>query len=377
MRCPRCEAENPDENRFCTNCGASLREGAAPEAPRPVPDSATAQQLIDLAFQYSDQGLLAEAIQAAEQAVAANPSSTSAHSLLGILYERAGERQKAIAEYERALALSPRSAADQQALQQLLQAMPTARRRVSPAVARGAIIGAFVLLLVLVPVLVWMALRPAWQRPELARPQPLERRVAAPVSPAPGQTGAAIPAVPAMPAAPAAPPPAAPAPAAASVLPLVRMGAPVAAPAERTARAPEAETLPRTLRAPLLSSPGPVPAPFVVPPPARRLEPPLPPAPQPIVATTELARTYYLLGDYDKAIGTYERYVSKRPDAAPQVREELAFCFYRKDRLAEARVEYERALRSYEAELASGQNQEDAAHGARTCRAALRALEAQ
>jgi tetratricopeptide (TPR) repeat protein len=97
----------------------------------------------------------------------------------------------------------------------------------------------------------------------------------------------------------------------------------------------------------------------------------------PIVATTELARTYYFLGDYDKAIRTYAKYVQTRPDAAPQIREELAFCYYRTNLRGEAQAEYERALTGYEAQIASGQNVDDASHGARTCMAALRALEAR
>ncbi len=46
MFCPHCGASNPDDTRFCTNCGASLAAGSAPVAAAAPPPAAPAALVV-------------------------------------------------------------------------------------------------------------------------------------------------------------------------------------------------------------------------------------------------------------------------------------------------------------------------------------------
>ena len=64
-----------------------------------------------LAFERNEAGDVDGAILDCREALEFAPDSTSAHSLMGMLYEKKGERDKAITEFEKVLELNPGSIA--------------------------------------------------------------------------------------------------------------------------------------------------------------------------------------------------------------------------------------------------------------------------
>jgi len=72
-----------------------------------------------MAFWHNQAGNQDAAITACEAALALNPNSTTAHSLLGTLCEKTGDDEKAIRHFESVLALNPESQADAAKLEQL------------------------------------------------------------------------------------------------------------------------------------------------------------------------------------------------------------------------------------------------------------------
>ena len=364
-QCPECEYRNPDSNKFCSHCGAPLE----PQQPAPLGvDPEKSARLLDLAFQLSDEGRLSDAIQVCQQAVAANPASTSAHSLLGILYERAGQREQAILEYERALALSPDSTADRESLQQL---KGTAARPVpAPRAVRYGVIAALgVLAVAMLAQIVITLAKPAAQQPSTAAVSPYSHRAGMPVEamqerPAPPTTPIVI-----------VPPPdytSAPipqqAPGTEAPKPTVRI-APVTVPEAPPAPAPAPSAPPAP--EPVKATPAP---PKISPPPALAHNE----HPENAVSQATLvgnARNYYFAKDYDSAIKCYQQALANDAGSPAYVHEELAWCYHQTNRMKEAKAEYRRALESYLRELAKGENMAEATHGMSTCEAALRALE--
>ncbi len=128
MICNRCGNRNPLNSKFCRFCGSKLDE---PGAAKPVPeeefyvpqatpiDHERVQRLLDEAFAQSEKGEIGAALHACKEALVIDPRSVPVHSLLGLLYERVGEKEKAIAEYERVLQLNPDSALEREALARL------------------------------------------------------------------------------------------------------------------------------------------------------------------------------------------------------------------------------------------------------------------
>lgn len=128
MICNRCGNRNPLNSKFCRFCGSKLDE---PGASKPVPeeefyvptttpvDHERVQRLLDEAFAQSEKGEIGAALHACKEALVIDPHSVPVHSLLGLLYERVGEKEKAIAEYERVLQLNPDSALEREALARL------------------------------------------------------------------------------------------------------------------------------------------------------------------------------------------------------------------------------------------------------------------
>ncbi|BDI30522.1 hypothetical protein CCAX7_25730 [Capsulimonas corticalis] len=106
-----------------------------------------------MAFWHNDVGNLDAAILAAEAALTINPNSTTAHSLLGTLYEKKGNDALAIEHVEAVLQLNPDSAADAAKLEMLkrgVRAMaaptPVGFRWIPPALAGtslGNVMGRF------------------------------------------------------------------------------------------------------------------------------------------------------------------------------------------------------------------------------------------
>jgi len=76
-------------------------------------------KLLDMAFWHKQVGNTKSAILACEAAIVINKDSITAHSLLGSLYEKQGDTQKAITHMERVVALNPNNPMDQARLDQL------------------------------------------------------------------------------------------------------------------------------------------------------------------------------------------------------------------------------------------------------------------
>jgi len=360
-QCSKCKSRNREANRFCSRCGAPL-DPQPQVARQPGTDPEKSARLLDLAFQLSDEGRLSDAIQVAQQAVLANPGSTSAHSLLGILYERAGHREQAIREYERALELSPESTADRDSLQQLRASRPASRP--APRSVQYTVVGLFSLLILMIALGIYRTVQMQHARRGPVAPTTAGVAGYEPVAPLPLGESKPQPYRPIQPPMPAATPE--------SATPAVQPTPAAPPPAPR-----------HTVRLTPVTVPAaevqPVAQPRLVPPPERpKVTEPAAlaqPEPPPAGAGIDTARRLYLAKAYDGAISAYQRVLNADPSAPAYVHEELAWCYYHTDRIREAKAEYRRALEAYLRELAKGDNMAEATHGMSTCEAALRALE--
>jgi tetratricopeptide (TPR) repeat protein len=74
------------------------------------------QHLLEMAFWHNQTGNVSAAITACEAALLIDSDSTTALSLLGCLYERQGDPQKAVGVFERVVEINPDSEADQEKL---------------------------------------------------------------------------------------------------------------------------------------------------------------------------------------------------------------------------------------------------------------------
>ena len=123
MICPKCHTDNLSSARFCMHCAEPLALAAMQaggDTTQPVTrDRPRYEHLLEAAFQHHERGETAEAILAAEGAVALEPNSSAAHSLLGILYEKKGDLAKAISQFETVVELNPDSASDREKLDAL------------------------------------------------------------------------------------------------------------------------------------------------------------------------------------------------------------------------------------------------------------------
>ena len=127
MHCHDCNTANTVDSKYCKECGAKINEGyrtmmlSVQDLPLGQ-DEATLERLtrlLDMAFWHNEAGNIAAAVTASEAALAINPNSTTAHSLLGSLYEKKGDDAQAINHFEAVLALNPESAADAAKLDQI------------------------------------------------------------------------------------------------------------------------------------------------------------------------------------------------------------------------------------------------------------------
>ncbi len=386
MRCPKCGKESPDQARFCRACGESLGDAAdAAHAPRVLTPEERSRRLLEDAFRLSEEGRLQSAVHACRQAISLNPTSTSAHSLLGTLLERTGDRDGAIREYEQVLTLSPGSTVERRRLNELMGvAAAPEEAGVSPRTVRMAVTGGFVVIaLVLVGALVLTSRQPQ----QKARAQALARR------PTRGQGEAQLALTP-----PQVPPPRlvgsgrvrSPRPLS------TRPSAAASARAQRPASAsygqwvgPGAFLLPSGgsepyARARQLARRG-----YGAPPmqgavPLRSAGTPTVSTPSwrypsgisvPGSAVPRLARNYYFQGNYQASIDSYRGYLTQNPQAAAP-RQELAWVYMDSGDTQAARREYGTALDQYRSDLNRGHNVEAAKHGARTCESAINALPA-
>jgi len=111
MLCTQCHTSNSIDYNFCRECGLRLAGG--------TPGDPQTEQLLARAFAFLDQGQYQEARDAAAAALALDPESASAHSILGLAHEREGNITEAIREYEIVLERNPRSTADRLKLEAL------------------------------------------------------------------------------------------------------------------------------------------------------------------------------------------------------------------------------------------------------------------
>lgn len=164
--CAVCGGQSSVDSRFCRHCGAALHANDAPSAGPVSPqiaatdavaqpnlhaagrggngqslaagqnahagevpleangaaseiDERRARQLLDRAFMLAERGDMAAAILACRQSVALAPDSAPGFSMLGLLFERSGDLEKAAAAYEKVLSLAPDSRLEYESLQRL------------------------------------------------------------------------------------------------------------------------------------------------------------------------------------------------------------------------------------------------------------------
>jgi len=125
--CQDCNTGNTVDSKYCKECGAKINSGyrtmmlSIQDLPLHQSDEDVEKltRLLDMAFWHNQAGNQEAAITACEAALALNPSSTTAHSLLGTLYEKTGQDDEAIRHFESVLSLNPDSQADAAKLEQL------------------------------------------------------------------------------------------------------------------------------------------------------------------------------------------------------------------------------------------------------------------
>jgi len=151
VHCHDCTTVNTVDSKYCKQCGAKINDGyrtmmlSVQDLPVGQDEEAVDRltRLLDMAFWHNEAGNIAAAITASEAALAINPNSTTAHSLLGSLYEKKDDDAQAIHHFEAVLALNPDSAADASKLDQLRRgvhvkavAPPIAHQLVPPVLIR-------------------------------------------------------------------------------------------------------------------------------------------------------------------------------------------------------------------------------------------------
>ncbi len=367
-RCPKCGQDSPDQARFCRFCGNRLGTGVNAEVVDPdLTPEQRAQRLLEEAFRLSEQGRVLAAIQTCQQALALNSNSTSAHSLLGTLYQRQGNREQAIREFEQVLTLSPESTVERRLLNELM-GVPTASQptfHVSPKVARFTLTGAAGVVAVAAILALVLGHHPA-PEPAPAPAKPAARPTSnalvvqdtQPVRlPAPGvvASGPIYAPIPPMPGKGPAAPPAFSAPSGPVIIPAT--GADRYFAGAGPSQLPVSSGPIQYFGAPVVTAAG-----------ANGL-------PSGAGWSPQSGRDYYLQGDYSRAAQTYRNYLTTAPSAGGAPREELGWVYLQMGQRDLATQQYKDALSNYRDDLRRGNNVEAARHGVRTCQSAIRALE--
>lgn len=145
MYCVECGTKNPDDAKFCKQCGRTMElpDAASSPAPPAAAQAPLAEHVVDPEAKYKellargirlfDRGQLEEAREACRDALDLSPDGTDARALLSTIHERLGDIDAAIAERERILQLNPASIADREKLDALKTGITqaTSRRIVS------------------------------------------------------------------------------------------------------------------------------------------------------------------------------------------------------------------------------------------------------
>lgn len=127
MFCNDCGTRNSVDSKYCKECGSKVNDGyrtmmLTVDDLAAVEDDQGQQRLtrlLDMAFWHNEAGHTDAALRAAEAALKIHPLCTTAHSLLGTLYERKGDDDKAIEHFEEVVRLNPDSEADAAKLEQV------------------------------------------------------------------------------------------------------------------------------------------------------------------------------------------------------------------------------------------------------------------
>jgi Tfp pilus assembly protein PilF len=128
MFCSSCGAKNAAESNYCRECGRRVQALATTriseeEFDRALPEEEQVTALLERAYRRRKEDVGA-AIALCKEVLEIRPNSTTAHGLLGQLYEQSGERDLAVAQYERVLQLNPGSIADRVKLDDLRDGRP-------------------------------------------------------------------------------------------------------------------------------------------------------------------------------------------------------------------------------------------------------------
>jgi tetratricopeptide repeat protein len=140
MVCPSCSTDNVYNFKFCPECGrrlaAVVSSLAAPASDTPsgspsarLDEAAQAARLLEQGFERYDEGKYDEALSCCQAALALDPSGTTAHSLLGMIYERMGKTAEAVQQYQLVLRMNPDSIADAIKLETLVGGQTGSGRR--------------------------------------------------------------------------------------------------------------------------------------------------------------------------------------------------------------------------------------------------------
>ena len=135
MKCPKCGITNGKTNKFCRECGTRLEEPAEQQVSLfedssiSAGDVALGEELFSV-WQSYEAGELAAALTGVEKIILTHPESSSARSILALIYERKAQKEiesgnilagqdflkLALAQYEKIIDLNPDSAADREKL---------------------------------------------------------------------------------------------------------------------------------------------------------------------------------------------------------------------------------------------------------------------
>jgi tetratricopeptide (TPR) repeat protein len=124
MFCTACGTRNTTDANFCKQCGKRLeRSGPLKISEEAFAQAGSVEEIVRAhlvsAYNKYETGDIPGAIESCNKAIEVQPDSTDAISLLSTLYEKQGERDKAIAAREKVLQLNPGSIADREKLEEL------------------------------------------------------------------------------------------------------------------------------------------------------------------------------------------------------------------------------------------------------------------
>lgn len=124
MFCTACGTKNPTDSHFCKQCGKKIEVATATkidetEYVRAMPEEEQVTALLENAYLHRSRGDLEGAIALCEEAIRLKSDNPSAHALIAQIAVQQGDKERAIKEYERVVAISPTNIADRIKLEEL------------------------------------------------------------------------------------------------------------------------------------------------------------------------------------------------------------------------------------------------------------------